>query len=109
MMDDEGVPVIGSMFVRDGWGSTSMHVRGRGRDVFISPEGDRYVRAGDLEHADLIYHRVSKRFTDPLHVRLRLQEGSALAKRQRREQKAAAQADAVDNQRRKARKVRRKK
>jgi len=121
MMDDAGVPVIGSMFIRDGWLSVSVHVRGRSEDVFVSPDGLRYVRAGENERADLVYHRKSKRFAEPLHARLRLEEGSALAKRQRKDERLVARgekqreqragfepADSIDNQRRKARKVRRK-
>ena len=108
MMDDTGVPVIGGMSFADGWRTEAIRVRGRGEEVFIAPDGLRYVRASESERADLIYHRVSKRFTMVLHARLRLEEGSSLVKKMRRERRLVTQGDSLDNLRRKARKIRRK-
>ena len=108
MMDEGEVPVIGGMPVADGWKTVTVVVRGRSEDVFVAPDGERYVRAGELQHADLIYHRKSKRFSEPLHVRLRFEEGSPLARKIRREQRLETKNEQIANERRKARKVRRK-
>lgn len=108
MMDDTGVRVIKGMPTAAGWKTVQVTVAGRSRDAFESPEGVRYVRAGDGERADLIVHMVSRHFTTPRHVRLRVEQESALARKARRESKLVAEGEKLDDQRRKARKVRRK-
>jgi hypothetical protein len=93
MMNDEGVPVIGGMPIAEGWRSEIVLVHGRCEEVFVSPTGERYVRAGAQERADLIVHRVSARFAAPLHLRLRRKQDSALMRRLRREQRQVARGE----------------
>lgn len=98
MMDDAGVPVIGGMPIKDGWRTETVVVRGRSEEVFISPDGDAYVRATESERADLVVHRISKRYADPLHVRFRLSKDSALMKQQRREKRLVARGEQKRNE-----------
>lgn len=97
MMDDTGVQVITGMRTADGWRSETIRVRGRAEDVFVSPAGLRYVKAMELERADLIARVDSKRFAQTLVVRLRLEQGSALAKKSKREQKLIDQGEEARN------------
>jgi len=109
MMDDSGVTVIGAMPFAEGWKVEAVRVRGRGADVFVSPQGVRYVIAMESERADLIYHRTSRHFPEPLHVRLRLEQGSALSKRQRKEERQTARGERqLEQKATKTKKVRRK-
>jgi len=121
MMDDTGVLIIGGMPTKDGWRSETIRVRGRSEDVFVSPDGTRYVRAVATERADLIVRNTSTRFVSPLVVRFLLEQNSQLTRRSRREQRLVKQgekqrerragfepSDSLSNQRRKTRRVRRK-
>lgn len=94
-MDDTGVPVIDGMRVKDGWRSATIRVRGRAEDVFIAPDDRRYVRAAAGEQADLIARVVSARFSQLLVTRLRLEQGSRLVRRARKDERLVQQGEAV--------------
>lgn len=76
-----------------------MRVRGRAEDVFVSPDGLRYVTAGENEKADLIVRLVSKRFSQPLVTRLCLEKGSQLARRSRKDERLVQQGEKQREQR----------
>lgn len=84
---DAGVLVIRKTLIKDGWRSEMIRVHGRSKDVFVSPDGLRYVRALDTEAADLIVETSSKKYVGSFRTRLRLEQGSATARAHRREQR----------------------
>lgn len=83
VMDDSKVPVVAGDD-RKLWGSLSITVRGYSEDVFTSPDGQRYVRAAASEKADVIADLTDRGLG---RIRMRLEEGSRLAKRARKERK----------------------
>ena len=83
VIDDSGVPVVGAD-KRKSWGSLSIRVKGYSEDVFVSPDGVRYVRAAASEKADVIADLTDRGLG---RMRLRLEEGSRLAKRARKERR----------------------
>lgn len=99
MMDDTGVPVLDGMLIADGWKSETIRVRGRSEEVFISPDGLRYVKAAEGEKADLVVRLVSKRFSRPLVTRFRLEKGSSMEKRQRKDERLIARGEKQREQR----------
>ncbi len=84
VMDDSKVPVIKKMPLKDGWKVEMITVRHRREEVFISPEGKRYVRAQGNEKADLIADATAKKLG---RMRLRIEKGSALSRKVHREEK----------------------
>lgn len=96
VVDDSKVPRVAEMRLEDGWALASVDIGHVRHDVFVSPEGARYIRALGSEAADLI--GVPKRHgLDP--VRLKLLEGSALGRRARRHAKLIKHGEKVRNDR----------
>jgi hypothetical protein len=82
---DAGVPVLTGMPIKEGWRVEMVRVRGRSEDVFISPDGTRYIRATALERPDLVVE-LNKPGLGPM--RLRNEQRSMLTRAARREARA---------------------
>jgi len=95
-VDDTGVPVITKGLIKDGWNTAVTTVRGHREDVFVSPDGQRYVRAADNEKAVLIVDLTKKTLG---RVRLRLEHGSRLVKAAKKEAKVVAHGEEQKKQR----------
>lgn len=89
-IDDSTVPVVKGTPVKEGWGSTSVRIRGRAEDVLVAPDGTRYLHAGSNERADLIVDLSHKRLG---LVRLRLEQTSGKARAARREERLVVRAE----------------
>lgn len=92
VIDDSNVPVIKGK--RVGWGLDHITSHGRREDVLIAPDGKRYVHALAQERADLIAISATRGLSP---LRLRLEHGSHVAKRMRKEEKLVEQGEEQRN------------
>lgn len=90
VIDDSNVPVVTAMLLSKGWKLESLTVAHYRHDVFVSPEGVKYVVAKGNEKAELI----GKPKTGGLApLRLRRLEQSAIERRARRHAKQVKQGE----------------
>jgi hypothetical protein len=87
LINDEDVPVITNTKYADGWGSTTLTIHGQVADVFIAPEGERYVEARGNERADLIVNHEDGKFPELGRTRLRRLETSSKGRKKKKEER----------------------
>lgn len=104
--DDSRVPVIHRALLKKGWKLDRVFPAGLTVDVHVSPEGKRYIEAKPTEKADLIYD--SSRVKGLAPMRLRLFEGSSLAKKVKKHEKLVKHGEELLDKKTERRRERRK-
>lgn len=94
-IDDSTVPVItNTKMGPGGWQLTSITVAQVRHDVFVNPEGVKYVKAKGNEQADLIVELTGR---IKATVRLRLLDGSAVGRKARKHDRLVHRGEAKRN------------
>lgn len=108
VIDDSKVPRLkgraSRMLFKDGWKLDTIYVEHVPEDVFVSPKGQRYVRAKTMERADLIAEPDPKGAGVPL--RLRQLETSSVHKAAKRSEARAERGEKLHVAKRAAKRAR---